>query len=266
MKRNSALFRNECYLAAAVVAAHSNASLEEISKGFRQRDVCFLVRLCMNWTGGAIFGAELELQNVQIARYMDHLEREGFARRVARGGKPAYRLTRPGLLELISRIVQKEYLGSPGDFLFAYFFVSTYKPRIFTLVRSEGREFPPALKVELEALLDENRMLQRHLAEIKQELLKLEARISDALATSQLTKALIGRGLAQSEIISEIEKRFPYELNSQKPLGELLQDIPEGQRLWELECGTLSRVRGLWKPKYNMLKVYLQQLEGLAGC
>ncbi|RIL07851.1 MAG: hypothetical protein DCC75_09705 [Proteobacteria bacterium] len=220
----------------------------------------------MNWSAGVIFGTELQFQNVQIARYLEHLESEGFARRVTRGSKPSYRLTRPGLLELISRIVQRDYLGSPGDFLFAYFFVSTYKPRIFTLVRSEGREFPPALKVELEALLDENRMLQRHLAEIKQELLKLEARISDALATSELTKALIGRGLAQAEIIREIEKKFPYELNSQKPLSELLQDIPENQRLWELEEGTLSRVRSLWRPKYNLLNVYLQQLEGLAGC
>ena len=86
---------------AAAIAAHARFS----SRGFRQKDLRFLLELFWNWVESAMVGPSIAIQNVQIARYLDTLAQEGFAKRLAGGKSPRYRLTRVGLLECLGQIV-----------------------------------------------------------------------------------------------------------------------------------------------------------------
>ena len=56
------------------------------------------------------------------------------------------------------------------------------------------------------------------------------------------------------------EKKYPYELNSQRPLSELMANIPEMQGRWELTRGGKARAEILWQPVLELWRLYLKQI------
>ena len=265
-KKDCLVLRHELFIATALIGAHANIAEQGPSSGFRQRDVRFLVELFSNWVESSLGAAILEVQNTQISRYLEDLCAEGYLRRSNRGTHPQYRLTRTGLLELLSRLVNRSYQAERECFLFLYYFVSTYKPRLNDLVRMEGRQYPPALRLELEALVDERALLDRELGVARTELRKLEERVLDAERTSALTDKLLTEGVALQSVIDQVERLYPYELNSRKPLSELFHEIPPQYRAWELQTGNRRRAALLWQPAKVLLQSYVAQLERLKAC
>jgi hypothetical protein len=259
MAQQSCLDRLELFAATASVAAHANAG----DVGFRFRDVKFLIELFSNWVESSFAEGLLEVQNTQVARYINMLVREGFARKLSRKGAPVFRLTRVGLIELLRRVVERRYIGSWDHVFFVFYFITNYRSDIEQLAKKEGREFPPSLKLELESLLDSSALLQRELRDAKRELQKLEERISAANSTSQLVTAETSKGTCFDEIVELCEFRHPYELNSLKPLSELISQLPEGLRRWELETGNLKRIEHIWLRSRALLCSYIAELENL---
>jgi hypothetical protein len=247
---------------AAVVGAHAQSA-----QGFRQRDLRFLIELFTNWTNSPLSIKPLTLHNTQIARTLEHLVAEGYARKITQRGpkasQPRYRLTRIGLLELLSRMAQEGERAPSAQFFFLYYFLTNYGPRLTDLVKQEGAQFPYALAVELEELLNGKKLLQRKCAALQQDLKRIDARIRDAYDTSALVKRRISQRSSLSTITQEIEESYPYELNSQKPLSELVHEIPEQFRLWELETGTKLRAQQLWEREKILIKGFIAQIEVL---
>ncbi len=255
MHYDSLFHRHELFVAAATVGAHSNAH-----EGFRQRDVKFLIDLFMNWTESALQRGATRVQNNQVARYLEYLTSEGFARRLVRKGPPLYRLSRTGLLELLSRMVERPQLAAGAHFFFLFYFIRNYGPRITELVKEEGRQFPYALKLELDRLLDAKGLIERELDFARREKKKLDRRINDAEKTTELAKERAAKGVKFEDIVLEAQRAYPYELNSQRPLTELISSIPEGLREWELTQGNMHRVADLWGPERSLLECYIDQL------
>ncbi len=253
------LVRFEVFVSTAVVAAHASAKGE----GFRQRDVKFFVELFSNWTERALPDRALMVQNTQVQRYLDLLVTEGYARKISRSKRPVYRLTRTGLLELVSRSLDPKIPWTREQFFFLHFYIKNYKPLLEALIKAEGKQFPYALRVELDTLFNAKELLIKELARAKQELAQLEMRIKDSLSTSKMVETLSKEGIGIEEIVKQVEQAYPYELNSQKPLTELIGGIPEGMRLWELKVGNLNRVRQIWQPMKAGLECYIKELEKL---
>lgn len=258
---DSSFARLHVFVAAATVGAHAGGS-----EGFRQRDVKFLSELFMNWEEHSVNPPHGEIRAVQVLRWLDFLLREGYARKTTRGSRPRYLLTRTGLLELIGVIAGDRDGGEKPrpHVLFTFFFLKAYRSRLIELVEREGREFPFALKIELTELLDISRLLKDEVRVIKREILKLDERIDSAFRTAQLVRQRLKAGTPLEAVVLEAQRAFPYELNSQKPLSELIGSIPEQVREWELSEGNESRARYLWEPEREMLKSLLRQLEKLA--
>jgi hypothetical protein len=259
MNYDSRVTRFELFVATATLGAHANSS----QAGFRQRDVKFLIDLFSNWVESSLHENTLSMQNTQILRFLSGLVEEGFARKLSRKTHPAYRLTRVGLIELVSRIVNRPYHTSREQFFFLVYFIKNYKPRIEEMVKAEGKQFPYPLKLELQGLLDARKLVERELEFSGRELKKLENRINDAVKTSELTKQMLREGAAIEEIVKRAEKLFPYELNSQKPLTELIAGIPSEMRQWELESGNLLRTEDIWRPSKVLLEEYIRELKKL---
>lgn len=251
--------REELFFVTGAIGAHANSD----AKGFRQRDLKFLIELFSNWVESASGEDVLRVQNTQLLRYLDSLTREGYARKIQKQSQPTYRLTRTGLLELLNRVVNRSYLGAKEEFLFLYYFLSTYRPRIEELVQNEGSQFPFALKAELDELLNERALVSKEIERAKFELRKLEARIRDAVKTSKCISDGTKSGRDEAEMIEEVERLYPYELNSQKPLRELMSSIPAKFRSWELTTGNTRRVEIIWRNSEVILKQYLKILEAL---
>jgi len=260
MEYESLSSRHELFIAAATLGAHANEH-----EGFRQRDVKFLIDLFTNWVELALQRSGASFQNTQVLRYLEVLVREGYARKMRKGTRPVYRLTRTGLLELLSRMVEKPQLSRGAHFFFLYYFVRNYGPRIEEMVKSEGRQYPYALKIELERLLNFDELLKRELKYAAQELGKLQNRIQYAEGASALATGLLKKGEDLERVVLEAERKFPYDLNSQKPLSELIGSLPESARRWELETGNLSRAGHMWRPEKILLESYIRALESLRG-
>ncbi len=246
-------------MASATLAAHASF----FEEGFRPRDIKFFVELFLNWSED-VEAATHSLQNTQFSRFVSSLTREGFAKRTLKKGTPFFRLTRLGLLELLNRIISSKNVFHPSTALFRVCFVKSYRPRLEALVEREGAHFPHSLRIELATLLDVATLLHSEITRVERALKRVEQRIEDALKTSALTKNRLAGGVPFPEVVREVEDRYPYELNTMKPLEELIASIAPDQRQWELEEGNLIRAHTIWKPQRALLQALLGQLKTLA--
>ena len=259
MFQEGMLQRYEMFAAAAAVSAHAHAPEE----GFRQRDIKFLIELFTNWIESMLGAQTLPIQGTQVLRYLEMLVAEGYARKTTRKKAPNYRLTRTGLIELLSRMTYRGASARQEDFYFIFYFISSYAERIEALVRVEGQQFPPSLQLEVRTLLSTENLLHAEIARVRKALTGLEDRMRNGKSTVSVVRQKQTAAVPASDIILEVQKRFPYELNSQKPLSELLTGIPSQYRLWELTEGTERRVTHLWEPIQRNLSSYLAQLQTL---
>lgn len=258
MERKDALFRRyEVFVSAAAIAAHASAAED----GFRQRDVRFLIELFTNWVEGSLHGGMIELKNTQVQRFLEDLVRNGSAKRQLKRKQPCYRLTRLGLLELLSRLSNRPSGGRPEHFFFLFYFLKNYGPRIVDLIRAEGKHFPSAMRLEIEALLDYGRLLRDEISRVERELKKLEERMDDAVNAGKLATKLFAAETPIDVVVKQLESRYPYELNSQKPLSELIGGIPRDIGRWELQVGNLKRVEEMWMPTRALFRCYLDSLK-----
>lgn len=251
MKRNSVAQRHSGLISAAVIAAHAKANGGQ----FRQRDVRFLIDLFSNWVNQSAASKGLSIQKTQVKRILESLSKEGYCRLSKSSKFPLYRLTRVGLLELLTRVVDVSKDVSYAHFLFYHYFIYNYAPRVRNLIVSEGVSFPLPLKLEVEALLDANAMLDYQLSLIERQLESLKERIKTNIEGSSYAKELESKDVSLEEIIKQVEKRYPYELNSEKPLSELVQGESGSTIRWELMYGSMRRTNQIWQLELKKLEL-----------
>lgn len=256
MKRASSFKRHELIGAAALIAAHATYALN----GFRQRDVKFLMELFGNWIQYSIGEEELRISNMQIARNVEEVLHAGLGRKISSRDGPRYQLTRAGVVDLLGRFWSERLYKRPSLMFFAHYFLSSYRPVIMRLVEQDGNNFPAALRIELEYLLDIERFRSTQLAQAKREFAKLEIRIKDSIAMAKLTQKLGDTKTSYLDIVKAVERDYPYELNSQKPLSEFFFIIPEDQGRWELGEGGVERANKLWHPMFTLWQMYISLL------
>lgn len=171
-----------------------------------------------------------------------------------------------GLHELVSRLVSAEIrpvAGGLGTFLFIYQFIKVYSFKIEELFGIGTLEVSPSFKIELKHLLKPNVLLEQQKEHVKKEIEKLEWRIDEAHKASEYSKKLFKQETPISEVVEKIQKKFPYDLNYQKSMVDLYQDIPLDMKRFELEEAPIIRATTIWSPLRNLFKSYLTELENL---
>ncbi|MET0794533.1 MAG: hypothetical protein ABW061_23635 [Polyangiaceae bacterium] len=259
MSRSGDLFAdNEAIVAAAVVASQATLG----NDGFRQRDVRFYISVFSNWLEATTGVWTLDLHNAQVQRYLDLLVKTGWAKRPGRK-PPRYCLTPEGLLRLLERIGQRKNLKRFDEFFFILHVFHAYGDRLRGLVQQTGPFNSKSLSVDLDELLDFRRLIARERALVQRESLRLSVRIQESRATSELTRSLLSQGRSLEDAVRAVEQQFPYEMNSQKPLGELFAQLPAPFRRVELETIAELRASTLWEPTRALLQSYLGILDSL---
>ena len=258
MKKTLVVSRVEMLLSGAVLAAHVSCG----GGAFRTRDVSFLYDLFCNWVEFEFTESEVRLQAVQIDRYLDMMIKDGFARRMSRTKeRTGYRLVRIGIIELLSRMVSGTHISRRGLLLFLIYYIKAYGAKLLEVIEREGRSFPSALRIEVEALLNITPILEREKLELLKSIRKIEQRIHQAELASELTKRELKGGMPFELIVMRLEKELPYELNSQKPLSQFIASIPGDIQEWELSSGNLLRAKVLWEPALGVAKWYLDLIQ-----
>ncbi len=258
-RRRSTFSRGEIFCRAAVLAAHAVFQ----PQGARLRDIHFFVRLFSNWLEHALGEDSLDVRSMQVSRFLKQLCEEGAMREVRRGSVPRYLLTRAGVVEVLRAIVEEPLFRRPNVLLFVRYFLGNYRPIILEMLASGSGSLPSALRVEVEHLLDVDMLLKRQRQLADRECQKLALRARDSLTMGTLAAKRFKEGKSQDEIIKELEKKHPYELNSEKPLSELYASFPPSHTYWELTTGAVSRATELWTPMNALWETYLNALEKL---
>ena len=223
-----------------------------------------MVELFSNWMEATLGEHSLPVQNVQILRFLNSIIEQGLAKRFSEKGVPRYQLTRLGFAQSIARLVNRpSYLPIEKAF-FVYYFLRSYGTLFNDLVESDPLVLTPSLRAELTALRDPEIILKNQIRFLEKEIKKLEGRIEETRDASRLANKILGRGGSIEEVITEVEHQYPYELNNRKPLPELMRDLPEGIRVWELTEGLSNRAEFLWEPFREFLVQTQKSFEKLA--
>ena len=255
-RRFSAESSFQPYFVGGVLAAHATSS----GKGFRLRDAVFFINLCSNWMESFLQSHVLGATNVQVQRVLQTLVEDGFAKRTSKARFPLFTLTRAGVLESLRRLGSQDSFPQFEQFLFAFYFMRSYRDRIEKLVMGSQEGPSPTFRTEIETLCDPELLLLKQRRFLKEQLRKLEARIQStegaiALSTKQPT--------VDDALLENIQDKFPYQLNSERPMRSLLKGLMPSDAHWELTEGNRLRLNLLWDPTFALLTNQLQILDGL---
>jgi hypothetical protein len=242
--RKTYLQRHQVLFDAAAIGAHARFG----TRGFRQKDLRFLIELFSNWVEATLEGPTLAIENTQIARYLESLVREGFAKRISGSTQPLYQLTRTGLMEHLAHLAHRRHWWPIEEFWFVYYFLESYRDRIESLIAQAGALYTGPMKLEIHQWLDLRGFVERQVQLLDREIAKLELRVADSRKTTELVKRRTAEGKALEDILAEIHEKVPYQLNNQKPMRELFKETPEENWLWEMEVGSEQRMTRIFIP------------------
>jgi hypothetical protein len=242
------LDRHRALFHAAAIAAHARFTKD----GFRQKDLRFLIELFSNWLETSLEGSSLDVENTQIARYLSGLVEGGWAKQSG-STIPRYRLTRDGLVEQLSRLVDRPHWWPIEEYWFVVYFLDSYRERLNTLIVQAGPLYSGPMKLAVQQLLDVQRFSRRQEELLSMEIAKLDLRISDTRKTMALVRDGQTKGKSVEAILNEIQQKVPYQLNNQKPMHELFKETPDENWLWEMEIGSHNRAARMWMPLRDML-------------
>lgn len=248
------------YFYASVLAAHSSCMLD----GFRQREVRFYMDLFSNWVFVKINSEPFPLHNTQIMRSLENMVRLGLVKKLGRKNPPRYKLTRAGLINTVNDVVSLPLHDSYSEFFFVYQFIVNYKSRIIDLLKQDSRHFSKSNAIDIEYIMDEKKYLQKQIDLVNHEILHVKERVSESEKATALFLKMKFNGVDSAKIFKTIETKYPYELNSRKRLSQLLPEIPESLREWELTGANQNRVNLFWKPKLQHLESFAHLLKGLS--
>jgi hypothetical protein len=173
---------------------------------------------------------------------------------------PRFWLGAEGMLGLLRKLALSPMPFRHGEFFFVFHFLDVYGGRLRAM--AERPPFDAALlAVDLAELLDPKRLVTRERKRVAVQIARLTARADEAMKTGQLARKLFAKKLPLERVISDVEAKYPYELNSQKPLRELLALLPEAWRQDELTATAERRASQLWSSQRSLLMAYDHILE-----
>lgn len=246
------------YIHAACLAAHANQN----GDGFRQKDLRFFLELLLNWMETTYQDRQINIKNTQIQRILQQYVADGLIKQATHKKKPHYSFTTHGLLEITTRLVDLSRLNDDQDFFFLFHFVSLYSSKMAELLMAQSH-VPKSLMLEVQHLLNPANILKRRIEELELKIAKLKIRMQEAEQMSKLGNQLFKKGRKLSEIVEQVESKFPYQLNNQKRMQDLFKDLSADIQFIEITDAPNYRKETLWEPLHQYYQASLKQTKSL---
>lgn len=259
MRSNTFYQQHSVFINSALLAVHANQG----TAGFRQKDVRFYIELLSNWVESAFEGPGIMVQNTQVQRILDQMVGEELLKKHLKQDRPYYSFTPIGLLEITTRLVSAAPSLSMEEFLFVYHIVSLYSQKMEELIISQKEFLPTSYQLEIRHLLNAKNIVEEKLKKIDLEIEKLQARIADAEKMSEYAEIQIRKGKTIDEIASELERKYPYQLNNQKKMSSLFKELSPDLKRIEVSEAPIFRARTLWTPMLEYYQAFKNTLSNL---
>lgn len=246
-----------------IVSAILASFVKSAGKSFRQREVRFMTELFATWrltpTERQFLPA---LHNNQIARFLEKYHQLGWLK-VYKKNQPSYALSRAGLVGIIMELRDISLTASVNEFIFVHYLLQNYRPHLSKLFSMEKHSLPLDQKLEIEKILDSKHFISQKILETEVRIEYWKRRISETQQVAKLAEEKLSQNKNIAEVISTIEKSYPYEMNYSKPITQLVAEIPENLQRWEITEGNRLRSRSIWSIYLNRLELDLKILKSL---
>lgn len=246
------------WIKSAVLAAH----VKQAGAGFRQKDVRFTLELMASWRWAADERRAMPpLHNTQISRQLKELAHAGWLKVLGRTATPHYRLSRAGLVGVLEDLRAAALESELETYAFLAYVFRTYGGRLLQLIEREGIALPLPQRLEVEKILDSKALLRDRKKIIQERLQYWLRRVDENKKTVELVRTRLQEAIPFPEIMAEVERRYPYELNYHKPITMLLAEVPDDLKVWEMTEGQLLRAHQIWAISARALELELSLLD-----
>lgn len=244
---------------AALIATWLNRE----EKGFRQRDVKFYHDLIIDWMETCPFAKNYTIQNTQMMRFLNTLvERQWLS--IKGSNVPVYHFNNKYFMDLI-----KETLGQSDEdplelFFLQFHLASVYRETLSELLFIRGIELTRGQKLDLDHLLNARLLLRNQRERIEREIKKIEMRTKEVEKMIEFSRTELKIKKDPLEVVKELEKKYPYQMQYQKSMSKTFQDLHPRLRSLELTVHSEKRLETLWSPMADHLQNYLKTLEKMS--
>lgn len=252
MRKGSVINDNETYINSALIATYAVNGDE----GFKPHHYKFFLELISNWMSSFFSEGGIFLQNTQIIRQLNRFEADG----VLKKKDNYFFLTKGGLIDLLEEITAPASVDKLDVFYFKYHFIIFYKDILLKLIHNNRKSFPKSYEIELNHYFNASNLIEAQKEIIQDEIRKLRYRIDESKKQHILTRSLLKEGKSIDDIILEIEKKYPYELNHQKRMNELFSLLSSELKYKEIVDGPSTRINTLWLPSLRYLESFYKEL------
>lgn len=229
---------------------------------FRARDIKFFYELFSNWFATSAH-ATSSIQTIQIQRFLEKKLRSGEVVQ-KKGSRFHYSLTPVGVLSTLKEISNPHDGINPKEVYFRVYIISSYAPKIISLMEHKFNSFPFLVKDEIQSLLSVDVIIKNEIEKIDKAIRVFEERRDSALSCAHYVQK--NENLMDfKDILIGIEENFPYEMNPVKPFSQLISELPENFQKYEVTLGMKNRAEMLWMPELESLKSYKKTLAALMG-
>jgi len=215
----------------------------------------FYFELYANWLEFRFRDEGLHIELVQVVRILEHLKKEGLLKAQ---GKRLYQFTETGVLGLLKKLVRSDAGLRLDEVIFIRYLLLTYGRVLESLILPEDRFVTSSLRREVRDLLNPEIVKKREQERLERLVRDLSTRIEESREIASYAQSRLKSGAPTDTVVSEVDRRFGYQLSYRKPFGELYAELPLELRKHELERGIELRNERLFDV---LLKQCLGELE-----
>lgn len=226
-----------------------------IKKEFRPKDLIFFIDLVKDVLMPSRHGFDISVQTIQVQRWLKRYVAWDWLMIRRRGRYETYHIKSEGLKGLAATLTSPEQHLDIQEALLIQELLDAYGP----LLRAQIPDKNALGKAEpwLELLLAPKTILRRQWQILKKTIAHHERRQKESLQLQKYCQDGLAKGRSLEELLTDMPAPYSYSRQHQKPLGELLLEVPRPVAEFEMRKGFALRQERFYTPTLEYL--YMQQ-------
>jgi hypothetical protein len=219
---------------------------------FRQKDVMFYLDLIKDVIHRGLLGRSVEIQFVQIQRWLQRYEELGWLSSRREGRVTRFRMKVAGFKGLLRALSAEEQLLEIPEALLIQQILDAYGPYLKERLSKE-KNSGASQDTVIRQYLKPGIVFENQIRLLDAAIANQEYRIQESLRLQAFCQKALALGESPESIVQTMPSDFSYQLSHQKPFRDLLQEIPSVLRDFEIEEGFAHRHRRFYDPYLRFL-------------
>jgi len=260
MTKTAAKVSVETFLAVIIQCAILTVGL--LRQDFRQKDVMFYLDLIKDVIHKGMLGRSIEIQFVQIQRWLHRYEDLGWVSSRRDGRITRFRMRVAGFKGLLRALSAEQQLLEIPEALLIQQILDAYGSYLRDRLIKEKSSSSPQEHI-LRQYLRPGIVFENQIRLLDPIIINQERRIQESLRLQAFCQNALARGETPVTIADTIPSEFSYQLSHQKSFRDLLQEIPSALSDFEIREGFAHRNRRFYEPYLRFLKIQREFYESM---